>query len=102
MPRNADPYFMAKGIRDTFTTNEFTYNIDFDRMTTKKQALDWFEDVLIPNLLPEEDYNGNELTKLEKQFITGYNKRLGTARIRTVKVQDNSCTVPAQVRSREE
>ncbi|GMH50342.1 hypothetical protein TL16_g00750 [Triparma laevis f. inornata] len=100
MPRNADPYFMAKGIRDTFTTNEFTYNIDFDRMTTKKQALDWFEDVLIPNLLPEEDYNGNELTKLEKQFITGYNKRLGTARIRTVKVQDNSCTVPAQLQSK--
>ncbi|GMI03856.1 hypothetical protein TrVE_jg2530 [Triparma verrucosa] len=100
MPRNADPYFMAKGIRDLFTQNEFSYNVDFERMTTKKQVMDWFEDILIPNLLPVEDYNGNDLTTLEKQFILGFNKRLGTARIRTVKVKENSCTVPDQLKSK--
>ena len=62
-----------------------------------KSLLDWFEDILIPNMLPVKDYNNNDLTTLEKQFISTYNKRLGTARLRVVRVEEDSCTVPAQL-----
>ncbi|GMI23619.1 hypothetical protein TrRE_jg50 [Triparma retinervis] len=86
---------MKRGIEDTFTVNEFDYNIDFARMTTKAQTMDWFENVLIPNLLPQTDYNGNALSLKEQGFVAVTNKRLGTARLRAVKVQADSCDVPA-------
>ena len=100
MPRNADPFFMTKGLEDIFKTNEFDYNIDFERMNTRGQALKWFEDVLIPNLLPTTDYNGAGLTNIEKGFVGIYNKRLGTARVRTVKVEEGTCNVPETLQNK--
>lgn len=94
-PRNSDPYFMKRGIEDTFTVNEFDYNIDFNRMTTKDQAMKWFENVLIENLLPQVDYNGNALSSEDKGFVAVTNKRLGTSRMRAVKVKTDSCDVPS-------
>jgi len=93
-PRNSDPYFMKKGLEDTFIVNEFDYNIDFNRITTKAQMMTWFENILIPNMLPLTDYNGIALSDLDKKFVAVTNKRLGTARIRATKVKKDSCSVP--------
>lgn len=77
--------------------NEFEYNVDFERMVTKAQVMKWFEDILIPQLLPDKDYNGNALTDVEKGFVSVTNKRIGTTRIRAVKVKPHSCKVPSQL-----
>ena len=66
---------LLQGLEDIFTTNEFDYNMDFDRMNNKAQVMKWFEDVLIPNLLPTTDYKGDSLTTLEQGFVGVYNKR---------------------------
>mmetsp|Transcript_2016 Transcript_2016/g.4059 ORF Transcript_2016/g.4059 Transcript_2016/m.4059 type:complete len:689 (-) Transcript_2016:49-2115(-) len=98
-PRNSDPYFMKRGIEDTFTVNEFDFNIDFNRMTTKAQSMQWFENILIPNLLPQTDYNGNPLSEQDKGFVSITNKRLGTTRIRAVKVKPDSCEIPSSLQN---
>ncbi len=97
-PRNADPYFMQKGIEDTFTKNEFAYNVDFQHISSREQVIQWVDDILLPQLYPQESYSGQPLTGVDKRFIgQGFNKMLGKARFRALRVKPDSCNVPEQL-----
>jgi len=99
-PRNADPYFMQKGLEDIFTHNEFDYGIDFTNINSREQMISWFDKILVPGLWPIEDYAGEALDELEQGFVGTYNKVVGTVRIRTVKVVEDSCNIPKMLQGK--
>ena len=99
-PRNSDPFFMQKGLENTFASAEFEHGVSFSTMTSTPQFYNWVESVLLPNLYPEEAYNGDALTEEQKKMVGGVNRRLGVIQIRSIKVKPDSCEIAEDLKDK--
>ena len=102
LPRNASPYFMARGIVDGFDRQYGTYgSTSFSTVTNKGDVRNFFDEVLVEALFPEEDGTDESSESsldgdgnAQGQVLQGANRKIGAVRIRVQKVVKDSCVVP--------
>ena len=95
LPRNSDPYFMQLGIDNrlgySFGDNQ---EFSFREIKNKGEVVDWITNIFVPTLWQSEDINGDPLIGEEKNFLNTVNRKIGTVRIRSQYVADDSCIIP--------
>ena len=99
-PRNSDPYFMQKGLESMFVQPEFAHGVSFETLTTTDQFYTWMEEILLPNMYPTEDSNGQPLDERDQKLVGGVNKRLGAVRLRSIRVRPDSCEISEKLKDK--
>jgi len=58
------------------------------------EMFDWLENVFVPGVFPDEDYNGEELASTDRANVMVYNRLIGAIRFRTVRsVPNKGCNL---------
>lgn len=102
-PISSDSYFMNRQVQNLFFDAEFDYKISYYEVNTPALWYQWMETQFIPNWL--QDYPSNYtsaavsaettmVAALGQDYLPdGINVRIGRARLRVLRVRNDSCVV---------
>ncbi|XP_075258867.1 polycystin-2-like isoform X2 [Convolutriloba macropyga] len=87
-------YYFTNVLMVLFLDQTVDDSVDFRSAATINDFWDYVEGPLMNGLYWEEWYNGEELADDEKGYIYYENKLMGLARLRQVKVRNDTCDIP--------
>ncbi|XP_078610817.1 polycystin-1-like [Branchiostoma floridae x Branchiostoma japonicum] len=79
-------------------TNTFLENRQFKEIHTADGLWMWAEEVLLPNLYPDVTYSNTSVPLRHRKFV-GTSFRVGTVRLRQLRVIPRQCTIPVVMRA---
>ncbi|XP_035695689.1 uncharacterized protein LOC118429314 [Branchiostoma floridae] len=91
--RGSHAYYLHRSV-----TNTFLENRQFKEIHTADGLWMWAEEILLPNLYPDVTYRNTSVPLRHRKFV-GTSFRVGTVRLRQLRVIPNQCTIPVAMRA---
>ena len=94
--RSSWAYWNSEVIRDNLfrATSRDGFGPEFETVSNVEQFWDYFEGAFFPGFYPETSMlSGKPLSAYEKNFIVGYNYRVGAMRWRQVRIKQSRCSI---------
>lgn len=91
-----ESYFVQSSVQSLLTERQYfdgTEVKDFYDAFQIQDIWDWLNFVLLPAAWPVVSYSGKPLPTSQRTYIAGYNKLLGSLRLRQVRVSSSHCEV---------
>ncbi|XP_066291033.1 polycystin-1-like protein 2 [Branchiostoma lanceolatum] len=93
--RGGHAYYLHRSV-----TNTFLENRQFKEMHTADGMWTWAEEVLLPNLYPDVTYSDTSVPLRHRKFVSGGTSfRVGTVRLRQLRIIPSHCTMPVVMRT---
>jgi hypothetical protein len=91
-PRNADPFFLKESLDQMYIGNDYDKGINFMDTASLTQAWQWLDQIMLPNLYPDEMYNGQRRSEDLRRTATDLaTYRIGLVRLRNVRAKQGTC-----------
>eukprot|EP01002_Notosolenus_urceolatus_P000756 NODE_118_length_2739_cov_24.345353_g94_i0.p1 GENE.NODE_118_length_2739_cov_24.345353_g94_i0~~NODE_118_length_2739_cov_24.345353_g94_i0.p1 ORF type:complete len:890 (+),score=261.86 NODE_118_length_2739_cov_24.345353_g94_i0:163-2670(+) len=105
--RSSQAFAIADRLRETFVTEPFKRMVNgqprllsYLNLTSSADFYAWTKEILVPSAFPVQDYADYPLPEWRKQYINQYNRRIGTVRLRQLRVRPNeNCQITSLARS---
>jgi hypothetical protein len=105
-PRNASSYYLHKELQATFFEQDYSYGKNFYTIDSWAEAEQWIQTMFLPNWLPTQFNSSGVISYVPPSLLVDplsvgsavvsdlTNSRVGLARLRVLRVNNDTCTVP--------